>query len=65
MKTSFLAKTSISATGYNINIGVKIDSIINLSIFKFLKKLNNKMKYVNTSKICIINIESLKFVLRK
>ena len=47
------------------NIGVNIDSIINLSIFKFLKKLNNKMKYVNTSKICIINIESLKFVLRK
>ena len=43
---SFLANTSISAMGYKINIGVKIDKIITLSYFRFFKKLYKRRKYI-------------------
>ena len=36
---SFLAKTSISATGYNKKIGVKIENIIMIFVSMFLKYL--------------------------
>ena len=45
MKVSFLANTSISATGYNMKIGENTDNKTNLSNFKFEKKLDNKKKY--------------------
>ena len=45
MKVSFLANTSISATGYNMKIGENMDNKTNLSNFKFEKKLDNKKKY--------------------
>ena len=56
---SFLAKTSISAIGYKINIGVKIDKITTLSYFKFFKKLYKRKKYNEYVKHCIKNIVHL------
>ena len=49
---SFLANTSISAMGYKINIGVKIDKIITLSYFRFFKKLYKRRKYIEQVKDC-------------
>ena len=56
INSSFLAKTSISATGYKIKIGDKMESIINLFMLIFFIKLNNNkntilLKYLK--KYCI------------
>ena len=64
MNTSFLANTSISATGYKINIGEKIENIIILFVFISLIKINNNTKYKATIAIWKIRIVSLKLILK-
>ena len=43
-KISFLARTSISAIGYNMKIGVNIAKVIILLVFKFLNKCHRSRK---------------------
>ena len=60
-KISFRAKTSISAIGYKINIGVKTAKTVILSTFRFLSNLYKKKKYIVQANDCNKKITHLKF----